>query len=179
VTITTVLVGYTTLTATLALAISLLNLRLLPVRGSSPAAGGAVSLPASGPEVASPAPPILAATSTGELLDTSTSSGRSYLVAFLSSSCLGCRAALPALLGHGRLPGSPRLIAVLVGDRRRGADLEQQLASLATIVFEQADGPIATAYRITGFPSYVLVSAEGTVLATGRSVLELPQPQPQ
>ncbi|HEV2888207.1 MAG TPA: hypothetical protein VGX49_14950 [Jatrophihabitans sp.] len=178
-TVTTVLVVYTTLVATLALGISLLILRLLPVRTPLPA-GGAVSLPASGPDVASPAPPIRARTSTAALLDTAELAGRSYLLAFLSSSCQGCRAALPAMTNYAsQLPGDQRLIAVIVGDPRRGADIERQLAQVATIVSEPEGGPIAAAYRIAVFPSYVLVSETGTVLATGQSVLDLPQPQPQ
>lgn len=183
-TVTTVLVGYTTLTATLALGISLLLVRSLsagpsPTAGTPPA-GTAVVLPPSGPDVGSTAPPFRARTSTGALLDTEGLTDRYYLLAFVSSSCEGCRAALPAMIGYaGLLPGPLRLITVIVGDPRRGADIEQTLAAVATIVYEAPGGPIATAYRIQLFPSYVLISDAGTVLATGQSVRDLPQPQPQ
>lgn len=180
-TILTVLVAYTTLVATLALGISLLVLRLLPTGTLAPAVGGAVTLPASGPDVASQAPPFTALTSTATLLDTAELAGRNYLLAFLSSSCAGCLASLPAMLGYASQLADPqRLITVIVGDfNGRAAEIEQRLSAVATIVSEPEGGPIATAYHIHLFPSYVLISETGTVLATGQSVLDLPQPQPQ
>jgi|GEM_PF-2590453 len=181
-TIITVLVAYTTLVATLALAISLLLLRALPAEPlpASGRPGTLASLPPSGPEVGSPVPPIRAHTSTASLLDTAGLAGHGYLVAFLSSSCQGCRVSLPILLGYAeRLADPDRLIVVIMGERWRGEDLEQRLAGLATVVPESDGGPIVAAYGITAFPSYVLVSGTGTVVATGHSVPDLPQPQPQ
>ncbi|HST49801.1 TlpA family protein disulfide reductase [Jatrophihabitans sp.] len=173
-TITAVLTGYAALVASLALGISLLALHVVPARSPHPGPAGHLLLPASGPDVGSPAPPILARTSTGALLEPA---GGPHLVAFLSSSCPGCRATLPPLAGYlGRQPSPLRLIVVIVGDPRQGADIEQLLAPTATVVFEPDGGPIAAAYRITAFPCYVLVSATSTVLATSRSVLDLPQP---
>jgi hypothetical protein len=180
-TISTVLLYYTTAAATLSLALSLLVLRslnggALAVPGSS----GAV-LPASGPEVGSPALPITALTEEAKLLDTGEFSGQGYLLAFFSSSCQGCRTALPAMMGYaGQLFGGPQqLVAVIVGDRRQGADIASTLRGSATIVHEPEGGPISTGYRINLFPSYILVSEAGTVVATGQSVRDLPQPQRQ
>ncbi len=183
-TVTTVLSVYTSLAATLALGISLLIVRSMSA-GTFPAtamppSGTGVTLPPSGPDVGSPAPRFSALTSTGALLDTAELTARPYLLAFVSSSCEGCRASLPAMIGYAsQLPGPLRLITVIVGDPRRGTDIEHALAAVATIVYEAAGGPIATAYRIQLFPSYVLISDAGTVLATGQSVQDLPQPQPQ
>jgi hypothetical protein len=179
-TITTVLVGYAALVATLALGISLLLLRSLPASQSRQPPPRLSSLPPSGPDVASPAPPIRARTSTAALLDTAELAGRSYLVAFLSASCRGCRASLPVLIEHAsRLADPQRLIVVIMGERSLGADLEQRLAGLATIVPEPEGGDIVAAYRVTVFPTYVWISEAGTVLATGHSVLDQPEPQPQ
>jgi hypothetical protein len=84
------------------------------------------------------------------------------------------------MIGYAhQLPCEFRLIAVIVGDPRRGADLEQALAPVATVVSEPDGGPISTAYQIHLFPSYVLISDTRKVLATGQSVRDLPQPQPQ
>jgi hypothetical protein len=177
-TITTVLVVYTTLVATLALGISLLILRFLqaPTAGR-PAVRTAVTLPPSGPDVGSPAPPFTARTSTGALLDTAELAGRNYLLAFVSSTCMGCRDALPGMVGYAtQLPGDFRLVTVIVGDPLRGRDIEQTLAPVATIVSEPDGGPLSTAYRIRLFPSYILISETGTVVATGQSVRDLPQP---
>jgi thiol-disulfide isomerase/thioredoxin len=179
-TITAVLAGYAALVASLALGISLLVLRVLPAGDPPPLVADGLPLRAGGPDVGSPAPPIVTRTSTGQLLDTTGLPDRPYLVAFLSSSCPGCRATLPPLAGYvGLLPTPLRLIVVIVGDPGRGADIERLLAPIATVVFEPAGGEIMAAYRILGFPSYVLVSADSTVLATGQSVRDLPQPQPQ
>jgi hypothetical protein len=84
------------------------------------------------------------------------------------------------MIGYAsQLPGEFRLITVIVGDPQRGVDLEQALAPVATVVSEPDGGPISTAYQIHLFPSYVLISDTGRVLATGQSVRDLPQPQPQ
>lgn len=179
-TIDTVLVVYAALVATLALGVALLLLRSLPATQPQQPPPGQAALPPSGPDLASRAPRIRAGTNTGAMLDTAELGGRRYLVAFLSGSCRGCRLTLPLLTDYaGRLADPQRLIAVIAGERGQGADLELRLAGLATIVPEPEGGEIATAYRITRFPSYVLVSETGTVLATSHSVLELPQPQPQ
>jgi len=179
-TITTVLAAYTTLAATLALAISLLILRSLHGSPQPGRALGVAALPASGPEVGSTAAPFTARTTTGALLDAAELTGRSYLLAFVSSTCGGCRNALPGMIDYAsQLPRECRLITVIVGDARRGADLEHALAPVATMVSEPDGGPISAAYQIHLFPSYVLISDTGKVLATGQSVRELPQPQPQ
>lgn len=180
-TIITVLVVYATLVATLALGISLLLLRSLPAGPPAPAVSQAVALPDSGPDIASPAPPFTARTSTAAVLDTAELAGKTYLLAFLSSSCHGCLVALPAMIGYAsQLPDPQRLISVIVGEANaRAVEIEQRLARLAVIVSEPEGGPIATAYRITTFPSYVLVSETGTVLGAGNSVFDLPLPQRQ
>ena len=179
-TITTVLLCYTTSAATLSLVLSLLVLRSLH-GGAATMPGSPVVLPASGPELGSPALRITAVTDEAKLLDTDLFSGQGYLLAFFSSTCLACRTALPALTSYaGELFGDPRrLIAVIVGDRRRGADIASTLQGCATLVHEPEGGPISSAYRIALFPSFVLVSEEGIVLATGQSVRELPQRQTQ
>lgn len=180
-TITTVLVVYTTLVATLALGISLLILRALPLDSLGATKGDAHTGQSSGPEVGSAAPSFTARTRTAEELDSTELEGRSHLFAFLSSSCAGCLTALPSLLGYASQLRDPhQVITVIVGDfNERAVEIEQRVAGMATVVSEPDGGPIATAYQITLFPSYVLVSETGTVLATSSSVLELPLPQRQ
>jgi cytochrome oxidase Cu insertion factor (SCO1/SenC/PrrC family) len=179
-TITTVLVVYATLVATLALGISLLILRALPLGTLESARGDALARQDGGPDVGSPAPPFTVRTNTGALLDTADLAGSTYLLTFLSSNCPGCLAAVPGLVGYARQPGnSHRLVTVIVGESQRRAELEQRLASIAIIIGEPEAGPIAAAYRITLFPSYLLISETGTVLANGQSVPDLPQPQRQ
>jgi thiol-disulfide isomerase/thioredoxin len=156
---------------------------LRSLRASPPAgrlAMTAVALPASGPEVGSAAPPFTALTSAGTVLDATVLAGHTFLLAFVSSTCEGCRNALPGMIGYAsQLPAEFRLITVIVGDRQRGVDIERALTSVATVVSEPSGGPISAAYRIHLFPSYVLVDDTGTVVATGQSVRDLPLPQPQ
>lgn len=179
-TITTVLVVYATLVATLALGISLLILRALPLGTLESAKGDALARQDGGPDVGSLAPPFTARTNTGALLDTADLAGSNYLLTFLSSNCPGCLAAVPALVGYaGQLGDSHHLVTVIVGDSQRRAELEQRLASIATVICEPDAGPIAATYGITLFPSYLLISETGKVLATGQSVHDLPQPQRQ
>lgn len=134
-TIITVLVVYATLVATLALGISLLLLRSLPAGPPAPAVERGVALPDGGPDIASPASPFTARTSTAALLDTAELAGQTYLLAFLSSSCQGCLVALPAMIGYAsQLPDPRRLITVIVGDvNARAAELEQRLARLGRV----------------------------------------------
>lgn len=167
------------LTLLLALGLSLLVLRWL--QGSDPTGSTIAVLPASGPDLGSPALRITAGTEEAQPLDTEQLSGRGYLLAFYSSSCLGCRAALPAMIGYAgeRFDDPRQLIAVIVGDRRQGADIASALDGRAIVVHEPVAGPISTGYRINLFPSYVLVSEAGIVLATGQSVRDLPQRQPR
>jgi hypothetical protein len=180
-TITTVLLGYTSVAATLALGLSLVALRALNSGAPAVPGSAAAVLPASGPEVGSAARRITALTAEAKLLDTDQLAGQRYLLAFFSSSCQGCRTALPAMMSYAAqlFGSSERLIAVIVGDPGRGADIALTLQGSATVVHEPEGGPIATGYEINLFPSYVLVSEQGTVMATGQSVRDLPQPQPQ
>ncbi|HEX8080242.1 MAG TPA: hypothetical protein VF557_08535 [Jatrophihabitans sp.] len=179
-TITTVLVMYASLVATLALGISLLILRALPLDSLASAEGDALARQDSGPDMGSLAPPCTARTNTGALFDTADLVGSNYLLTFLSSNCPGCLTAVPALVGYaGQLGDSQHLVTVIVGDSPRRAELEQRLAAIATVICEPEAGPIAATYRITVFPSYLLISETGEVLATGQSVHDLPQPQRQ
>jgi len=170
-TIADVLSVYAALVASLALGIALLILRVLPDPGEPGEVAQRPAWSPGGPEPGSLVPPI----HTGQSPEPA-EPGRAQLVAFLSSSCSACRSTLPSLLGY---LGTLRLIAVIAGEPRAGADLERLLAPVGTVVFEPYGGPIAAAYRITGYPCYVLLSADSVVLATGSSVLDLPQTQPQ
>ena len=179
-TITAVLVVYATLVATLALGISLLILRALSLDTLGSAQGDAFARQDNGPRVGSLAPPFTARTNTGALLDTADLAGSNYLLTFLSSNCPGCLAAVPGLAGYAsQLGDSRQLVTVIVGESQRRTELEQRLASIATVICEPEAGPIAAAYRITAFPTHLLISETGTVLANGQSVLDLPQSQRQ
>jgi hypothetical protein len=115
-------------------------------------------------------------TTSGRSITGADLTGDAYLVAFFSSSCRGCRLSLPRFVRYaGAFAGAPeRVVAVIVGDAERGADIAAEVAEVASVVTEPATGALTTAYEISLFPTYVLVDGDGVVVATGQSVEELP-----
>lgn len=177
--VTAVLAVYSAVTSSLALALGLVLARYLRRQAvAAPAPTRPAVLPPSGPPVGDPAPGFLVSTTSGRTLAGIDLAGADYLVAFFSASCQGCRLSLPRFVRYANaFSGAPdRVVAVVVGDARQGADIAAELAEVASVVVEPSGGGgLADAYRITLFPSYVLVDGAGVVTATGQSVEELPR----
>lgn len=148
--------------------------------------GVPVTLPPSGPEVGTLAPPLPglvpgpqagAAPVSGPEADAAAPVGGVQLVAFASAGCQGCRTHLPGLVAYARLLGGrERVVVVIVGDRAEGADIEAAVAGVARVVGGGRADALATAYGISVFPTHVLVGGDGLVEASGVSVDELPRP---
>jgi hypothetical protein len=47
------------------------------------------------------------------------------------------------------------------------------------VVIEPPDGPVATAFGVQAFPTLCLIAADGTVLAGGNAIHEMPGGLPQ
>ena len=128
-----------------------------------------------GPPVGASAPPWRATDVSGATLSGAALRGRTHLLVFLSATCVGCRASLPEL--RAALPGyvgaGAEVVAFVVGDPDRGADIAAALSECATVVQEPEPSPTAAAYQVGLFPSYVLVDESGQVAATAHSVREL------
>jgi hypothetical protein len=98
------------------------------------------------------------------------------LVAFLSSSCHGCREQLPGFLRYaaGHADASQVLAVVVVDARAPGDDLVSALGGDCRIVVEGESGPLSTAFSIGGYPSFFTIDASGRVVGSAPSVRDLP-----
>jgi hypothetical protein len=63
--------------------------------------------------------------------------------------------------------GRQRALAVVVGESGAAAEYVAALESVANVVVEPLDGPLAVAFRVRGFPALAIVDADGTVLDSG------------
>ncbi len=179
---TAVVAWYAAAMGTLAVALWLLtavtlSARLAPVARSHREPGGpseVVPGPA-GPPVGSSAPPWRTIDVSGATLSAEALRGREHLLVFVSATCVGCRASLPEL--RATLPGyisaGTAVVAIVVGDPGRGADIAAALAECAIVAQEPEPSPTAAANQVGVFPSYVLVDESGQIVATAHSVREL------
>jgi hypothetical protein len=88
------------------------------------------------------------------------------LVGFFSPSCDSCHERIPDFRkAAGDHPGS--VLAVVVRDGRDPAPLVAELDEAATVVVEEPEGPVSTAFSVRGFPAFALIEADGTVGASG------------
>jgi hypothetical protein len=138
-----------------------------------------------------PAPPVMigagervgdfaATTSDGEPVSRELLSGRT-LVGVLSPSCDACKERLPAFVATARsFPGGRgQVLAVLAGEWDEMEEYRQELAPVARMVIEPPmDGPISTALKVQGFPTFAVLDPTGTVVASGLDVNQLPVASP-
>ncbi|SDS88134.1 TlpA family protein disulfide reductase [Actinoplanes derwentensis] len=97
------------------------------------------------------------------------------LVGFFSPGCTACHERLPSFLSYaGELADPAKVLAVIVGTGADVAALESELAAVARVVREPADGTLTAAFAVRGFPSFLLVEPGGMVLASGLAMSELP-----
>ncbi|MGW0480805.1 TlpA family protein disulfide reductase [Nonomuraea sp. NPDC003214] len=93
--------------------------------------------------------------------------GERALVGFFAVGCRPCEESLPKFAALAA--GAPTPVVAVVATM---AELEDSsayvsaLESVATVVIERPDGPIATAFGVSGFPTFALVS-RGVVEAVG------------
>ncbi|MEU8004500.1 redoxin domain-containing protein [Catellatospora sp. NPDC049111] len=118
-----------------------------------------------------------AVTTTGETVSTA-SFADGTLVGFFSPGCAPCRERLPEFVAYaGELGGRDRVFAVVVADVAAEATATvEQLSDVARVVLEQDEGPVAAAFGVKGFPAVGLVSADGTMVASGSMLSGLPRP---
>lgn len=104
--------------------------------------------------------------------------GRS-VVGFFSPGCAPCHEQSPAFAAFARaLPGGvTRTLAVICGGHRAAgvadgdaARLAGQLADVTDVVGEPSAGMVAAALGATGFPSFIVIDADGRVEAGAHTV---------
>ncbi len=118
-----------------------------------------------------------AVTTTDERLQTGPAGLR--LVAFFSTSCSlcpsGCQCS-PVTCGPTASRGD--VLAVVLGGPGEPVPYLDELTSVAQVRLESEDGELPTAFKISGFPAFCLLDADGAVLASGYDPAALPAPVP-
>ena len=99
-------------------------------------------------------------------------------VAFFASWCPVCPERVGPFLDFlsGHALARDDVLAVVVDGDGDPPPYLARLAEVATICLEPSDGEIAQAFRLTGFPAFFLLDADGAVTASGYDPAQLPQP---
>jgi hypothetical protein len=100
------------------------------------------------------------------------------VVGFFSTSCSICPERVPMFvdyLAKHRVPAE-RVLAVVNGHETTPAPYLDTLRAVAQVCTEAHDGPIARAFRVTGFPAFALLDEHGDVIATEYVPSRLPEP---
>jgi peroxiredoxin len=98
------------------------------------------------------------------------------LLGFFSTSCPACTEMLPTFVEHAaRFPGGrPQVLAVVAGAPPDIHELTNDLVGVARVVVEEPQGPVATAFEVTGYPTWCLLDEHGVVRDSGLGFDRLP-----
>jgi thiol-disulfide isomerase/thioredoxin len=100
------------------------------------------------------------------------------LMGFFSPDCEPCKAALPAFvtLAAEYPQGRTRVLAVVAGDGPGVTDFTGDLTRVAQVVVESTDGPVSTAFQVSGYPAWCSLDEHGVVQRSGVGMDDLPVP---
>ncbi|MFK0258188.1 TlpA family protein disulfide reductase [Streptomyces sp. NPDC090445] len=103
-----------------------------------------------------------------------------WILTFQAVGCAGCKEQLPDYRRYLQSTGLPRhrVVSVIHGDASEAELYREQLGDLATLVPADGPGPAADLVADLGvsiFPTYLVVSPEGTVLRSEVSSARLRQ----
>lgn len=126
-------------------------------------------------------PEFTVTTMTGATVSAGDLRGQRSVVAFFSPGCEPCHEQAPFFAAFARArpdgAGETRTLAVICGGRRAAevadgdaARLAGQLADVTDVVGEPSAGMVAAALGATGFPSFVVIDADGRVEAGAHTV---------
>ncbi|MEO3888355.1 TlpA disulfide reductase family protein [Nonomuraea sp. B5E05] len=107
--------------------------------------------------------PDFAATTTngepisGELL------GGPAMVGFFSPGCKPCKDLLPHFVEAARRTPDAVLAVVAAGSDEDAAPYVEHLAQVASVVTEEPQGPVQSAFKVAGYPTVFLLDADGAV----------------
>ena len=98
------------------------------------------------------------------------------LVAFFSTSCSICRDRVVPFTEYLAANGAEagKVLAVVVQDGGTAPPYLHQLEEAAMVCTELEGAEIATAFKVSGFPAFCLLDADGTVAASGFDPAILP-----
>lgn len=116
-----------------------------------------------------------AVTASGEVV---TGATRLRVVGFFSSGCAACPERVwpfVEYLGGHHIDRDSVLAVVQVSHGELPPYLDQ-IAEVALVCTEPADGQVARAFKVTGFPAFCLLDADGAVAVSGYDPSSLPAP---
>ncbi|GGL03610.1 peroxiredoxin family protein [Planomonospora parontospora] len=123
--------------------------------------------------VGTPIPSFTATSVTGERI-TDAQLAEGGMVGFFSTTCSTCEEWAPRFASAARsLPGgrSRTMVVVVAPSEEDAARMTAEFEGAATVVREVADGPLATAFKVFGYPAMCRVGGDGTVAAVGRDAV--------
>ncbi|TDE38069.1 TlpA family protein disulfide reductase [Nonomuraea mesophila] len=123
---------------------------------SGPPAGGGL---AQGDDV----PEFAAMTTDGEPISGELLGGPA-MVGFFSVGCKPCEDLLPQFVERARRTPDEVLAVVTATSGDDPAPYVERLSQVARVISEDPQGPVQTAFKIVGYPTVVLVGADGTVV---------------
>ena len=100
------------------------------------------------------------------------------LVGFLSQGCRQCQQAMPKFLKAAQTSpgGRTRVLAVVIGDATAAQPEDSakahltKLSEVAQVVIEPRNGPVSTAFKVEGFPTFYRLHS-GSITAHGDKAL--------
>jgi hypothetical protein len=100
------------------------------------------------------------------------------LVAFFSTSCSICPERVAPFVEYvtEHQIAKENVLAVVVGPPDQPPAYLDRLAAAAQVSAEADNGALSTAFKVVGYPAFCLLSADGTVRATGYDPAMLPEP---
>ena len=100
------------------------------------------------------------------------------LVAFFSSSCSACPERVAPFADYVRVNRVERegVLAVVLGPDEATVPYLDDLAAVAQVCREPADGELTKAFAVSGYPAFCLLDADGVVAAAGFDPGALPAP---
>ncbi len=100
------------------------------------------------------------------------------VVAFFSSWCKACPERVPPFLEYlsRHRIGRESILAVVAADGDTRAPYLDRLAEVTQACLEPAEGEIARAFKVAGFPAFFVLDADGVVTAGGYDPAALPEP---
>jgi hypothetical protein len=136
---------------------------------ATPLAGGALRDPIAAPGVI--VGEFAAMTTDGTPVTRASLTGRT-VVGFFSPSCAPCAQTVPKFTAYADdvCGGRDQVLAVVIGEPAAAARQVEALAPSARVVIEPLDGPVAQAFRVTGYPALAVVDEDHRIVASGTSM---------
>lgn len=156
--------------------------RKLRSQGEELARRGSRPRPMVGLPPGTPVPDFTITTVTGATVSAQDLRGERSLVGFFSPGCAPCHDQVPHFTAlAATVPGGAGRPLAVISDGHAAAhgrdgdadELARQLADVAHVVREPSAGTVAAALGVSGFPSFILLDAQGRVTAGAHGIAGL------